>query len=71
MSKLTYDEAFEQLQDLLKQIEEGDISLDTLSIQVKKAHELIQHCQKKFKEVEEEVAKILVEIKEENGAQNE
>lgn len=71
MSKLTYDEAFAQLKDILNQIEEGDISLDTLSVQVKKAHELIQHCQKKFKEVEEEVANILVEIKEENGDKTE
>lgn len=71
MNKLSYDEAFTQLKDILDQIEQGDISLDTLSVQVKKAHELILHCQSKFKEVEEEVAKILIEIKEEEQPENE
>ncbi|HZH88563.1 MAG TPA: exodeoxyribonuclease VII small subunit [Chitinophagaceae bacterium] len=67
MNNLSYDKAFEELQEILQQIEEGDITLDTLSEKVKRAHVLIQHCQTKFKEVENEVANILTEIKEDNA----
>ena len=52
MNNLSYDKAFEELQEILQQIEEGDITLDTLSEKAKRAHVLIQHCQTKFKEVE-------------------
>lgn len=63
MKSLSYDEAYAELEEILEEIESGDISLDALSTKVKRAHILIKHCQSKFKEVEEEVAKILTEIK--------
>lgn len=59
---LNYTDAFEELQQLLVQIEEGDISLDLLSEQVKRASFLIQLCKSKLRSTEENVHQILKEI---------
>lgn len=67
---VSYDSAFSELQEILQELEDGEISLDLLSKKVKRAHELIGICQKKFKEVEEEVANILKEIEQEESSDN-
>ena len=65
---LNYTEAFEELQNILEQIEEGSISLDELSVQVKRATVLIDICKKKLTSTEDDVAKILEQLKEEKNA---
>jgi len=56
---LTYDAAYEELQDIVSQIEEGDIGVDELSAQVKRAAELITYCKAKLKSVEADVDKVV------------
>jgi len=63
---LSYTEAFEELQSILSEIEEGAISLDELSQQVKRATTLIDICKKKLTTTEDDVAKILEQLKEGN-----
>jgi exodeoxyribonuclease VII small subunit len=62
----TYTEAFEELQQIVSQIEEGHISVDELSEKVKRAAYLIDVCKKKLTSTEEDVNKILKDL--DNGA---
>jgi exodeoxyribonuclease VII small subunit len=71
MSKeLNYTEAFEELQEIVLEIEQGEISVDELSEKVKRAAVLIKICKAKLTSTEEDVARILKELEqstEENG----
>ncbi|MGE5519309.1 MAG: exodeoxyribonuclease VII small subunit [Candidatus Dadabacteria bacterium] len=68
MSNQDYTSAFEELQEIVKQIEEGDISVDDLAEKVKKAAELIKICKAKLRSTEEDVNKILQELESAPGA---
>lgn len=58
----TYSEAFEELQTIVTEIENGEISVDELSDKVKRATELIRICKEKLTTTEENVNKILKDI---------
>ena len=62
MKELNYALAFEELQTIVGEMETGDISIDELSIKVKRAAELIQICKRKLKSTELDVQKILDEL---------
>ncbi len=65
-----YTEAFEELQEIVLEIEQGEISVDELSEKVKRAAILIKICKAKLTSTEEDVARILKELEnstEENG----
>jgi exodeoxyribonuclease VII small subunit len=62
MKELNYALAFEELQKIVGEMETGDISIDELSIKVKRAAELIQICKRKLKSTELDVQKILDEL---------
>ena len=59
--KLNYTDAFEELQEIVSDIEDGEISVDELSKKVKRASELIRICKEKLSETEDDVKKILGE----------
>lgn len=61
---ITYTEAIQELEAIVTEIEEGEITIDTLSEKVKRASELIKICKAKLTATEEDVSKILGEIKE-------
>ena len=58
----SYNEAFEELQQITAQIEEGRISIDELTAKVKRAALLIRICREKITSSEEEINKILTTI---------
>jgi exodeoxyribonuclease VII small subunit len=60
--KPTYTEAFEELQNIVSEIEEGQITVDELSAKVKRAALLIKICRQKLSSTEEDVKKILKEM---------
>lgn len=63
MSKsIPYDKAFNELQQIVADLEDGEISVDQLSEKVKRASELIQICKQKLSTTEEDVSKILKEL---------
>jgi len=62
--KINYSEAFEELQLIVTEIENGEISVDELSEKVKRATELIAICKKKLTTTEEDVNRILKELEE-------
>ncbi|HNY59478.1 MAG: exodeoxyribonuclease VII small subunit [Bacteroidales bacterium] len=62
--QLTYIEAFEELQQIVNDIEEGETGIDQLSEKVKRAAELIKICKNKLISTEKDVNKILDELEE-------
>lgn len=61
-----YAEAFEELQTIVAEIENGEISVDELSEKVKRATVLIKICKAKLTTTEEDVAKILKDLGEDS-----
>lgn len=57
-----YTEAFEELQLIVTEIEQGEISVDELSEKVKRAALLINICKEKLTTTEEDVNVILKEL---------
>jgi exodeoxyribonuclease VII small subunit len=57
-----YTEAFEELQEIVSEIEGGDISVDQLSDKVKRAALLIKICKDKLTATEGDVNQILKEL---------
>ncbi len=60
----TYKQAIEELEQIVNEIENEEISVDELSEKVKRASQLIRLCKTKLTKTEEEVAKVLEEMKE-------
>jgi exodeoxyribonuclease VII small subunit len=61
-SQPNYAEAFEELQQIVSEIEEGQISVDELSEKVKRAAHLIAICKAKLTSTEEDVNRILKDL---------
>lgn len=59
---LTYTEAFEKLQQIVKQMEDADISVDDLADNIKTATQLIKICKDKLTKTEVEVNKTIAEL---------
>ncbi|HNP66853.1 MAG TPA: exodeoxyribonuclease VII small subunit [Aequorivita sp.] len=60
--EVNYTAAFEELQEIVNEIEQGEISVDALSAKVKRASVLIKICKTKLTTTEEDVQKILKEL---------
>lgn len=59
----TYNEAVEKLRKIVADIEKGDLDVDILSEKVKEATRLIKMCKDKLFKADEDVKKILEELK--------
>ena len=66
--QISYSEAIAELELIVTEIEQGEITIDTLSEKVKRAAELIKICKTKLTSTEDDVNKILGEIKEQGYA---
>ena len=51
--KLSYEEALQELQQIVAQLQEDAVSVDELSEKVKRAAELIAYCREKLRTTEE------------------
>lgn len=56
---MTYEEAIRQLDDIVRQIETGEMGIDQLTAQLKRAQELITFCRETLYKTDEEVQKLL------------
>lgn len=63
---INYTTAFKELQEIVTEIEQGEITVDELSKKVKRASELIKICKTKLTTTEEDVNKILRELSDNN-----
>jgi exodeoxyribonuclease VII small subunit len=59
--KLSYADAIKELEQIVGEIEQGEISVDILSEKVKRATELIRICKSKLTTTEKDVNEILKE----------
>jgi Exonuclease VII small subunit len=59
MEKLNYSESVKRLEEIVNEIESGNMELDQLSVKLKEANQIIAKCQKKLTQTEDEVKKIL------------
>lgn len=65
--ELSYSVAFDELQQIVSEIEKGEIGVDELSEKVKRASILIKVCKNKLNATEEEVNTILKELESTNN----
>ncbi len=61
--KITYSEAYTELQQIVEEIENAEIDIDLLDIKIKRASELLKICKEKLYKTEEHALKVLEEIK--------
>lgn len=61
--EIGFNEALRGIEDILKNIEEGEPDIDRLSEDVKKAADLIKICRKKLRETEAEINGIIEDLK--------
>jgi exodeoxyribonuclease VII small subunit len=59
---LTYEQAYKELTEIAREIEQESISVDVLAQKVKRASELITLCQAKLRSTETEVNKIISQM---------
>ena len=65
---MTYTEAYDELQQIVAEMEDGDITVDVLSAKVKRAAELLAICQKQLQQTELDVQQILADLDQTNPA---
>lgn len=62
MANITYTEAFEELKEIVDQLENDGISVDELTEKMKRATVLMKICRDKLTKTEEEVNKTIAEL---------
>jgi len=62
--KITYQQAIEELEQIMLKLENEDIDIDELSKNVKRAGELISFCKTQLRSTEKEIEHILGEMNE-------
>mgnify|MGYP003450856458 FL=1 len=60
--KLTYTEAYEELNSIVAAAENDEISIDELQAKVKRASELISFCRNSVKTTNEHIEKVFNEL---------
>ena len=53
-----YEEAFAQLQNIVRKMENDEYSIDEIAVQLKEAQRLIKFCKDKLTKTEEEISKV-------------
>ena len=60
--EFSFNNAVIEIENILHNIESGELDIDKLSVEVKRASELIKQCQKKLKSTEEEINSIFKDL---------
>ncbi len=60
--EFSFNEAVTEIEKILGKIESGILDVDKLSVEVKRASELIKQCQKKLRTTEEEINSIFKDL---------
>lgn len=61
--EITYTTAYKELQEIVTEMENSEISIDDLDKRIKRASELLKICKDKLYTTEKEVQQVLEEIK--------
>jgi exodeoxyribonuclease VII small subunit len=62
METLTYTQAKNELEEIVKSIESGELDVDKLTEKVQRATELIAFCKEKLTKADEDLQRMLDEI---------
>lgn len=65
---MTYDSAYEALEEIVEQMESDKIQVDELAQNVRRAKELIAFCENKLRQIEAEVDKAVRDNPDTNAA---
>lgn len=60
---MTYEQAIQQLDNIVRQIETGELGIDQLTAQLKRAQELITFCRNTLYKTDEEIQQLLQDEK--------
>ena len=58
IKKLSYEESISQLESILTNIQDENVSLDTIQINYVKGHLLLKHCEELLQVVEQDINEI-------------
>ena len=61
--ELKYEQAYQELQTIVRRMENDELDIDQMSEQLKRAQQLIKLCKDKLTKTDEEIKKILAEDK--------
>jgi exodeoxyribonuclease VII small subunit len=61
--KISYTEAFNELQEIVSEMENSEINIDQLDTRIKRASELLKICKDKLFKTEKNVQEILEDIR--------
>jgi len=62
INKLSYEESISELESILKNVQDEDISLDKIQINYIKGHLLLKHCEELLQFCEQEINEISPEF---------
>lgn len=60
--EFSFNEAVIRIEEILKNIESGELDVDKLAVEVRNASDLIKQCQKKLKTTEDEINSIFRDL---------
>ena len=59
MEKINYEQAIEELETIVSKMESGELNLDAITENLKRAQKLIKLCKDRLTKTDEEIKKIL------------
>ncbi len=59
--KISYEKAIEELQTILHDLKEGQVSMDELTQKVQRAKALLDHCKNKLRTTEKNISDLIGE----------
>lgn len=59
MKDIKYEEAVRQLEKIVDKMESGELDIDSIAAQLKKAQELVKLCKDKLKRTDADIQKLL------------
>ncbi|WP_181305875.1 exodeoxyribonuclease VII small subunit [Rufibacter sp. XAAS-G3-1] len=62
MSNLTYKQATQELETILKAIENDDVDVDELTQKVQRSSELLKLCKQKLRNAEDAISQVFKDI---------
>lgn len=60
--ELSYEAAYDELQEIMSALQNEEISVDSLSTKVKRASELLKYCHDKLRDTEKEVGAVIKDL---------
>lgn len=59
MKEMKYEDAVQQLESIVDKMERGELDVDSMAAQLKRAQALVKLCKQKLKHTDDEIQKLL------------